>query len=239
MCRALPPASNEPYSAAEKNPKSVLRRERKTILDLAILLWDRHKGMMSSLNFRRIALVSGYHSCSFPPLIAFDAGLRNRFAVVFDTYRPQEEGMFFDADLFLDIVEAFLRTVPYDRLDIEMGGKYGPLQSASELKNWYACHKERVNDPPLRMRCWSENLLVAVEETELWVNVGGPDVYHDSITASFYTAVDSTDELRILSERVCNEKGAIITGFHEADARKDPFVPLWKRPFRWLGVKPW
>ena len=50
---------------------------------------------------RRIALVAGYHPCSYPPPVAYDAGLRERFAVVLSSYRPDKDGMFFDADLFV------------------------------------------------------------------------------------------------------------------------------------------
>ena len=68
---------------------------------------------------RRIALVAGYHPCSFPPPVAYDAGLRERFAVVLDSYRPDKDGMFFDADLFVRLAAALLRAVPHDSLAVE------------------------------------------------------------------------------------------------------------------------
>jgi len=52
-------------------------------------------------NFRHIALVAGYHPCSFPPATAYDAGLKERFAVVLSSYRPDKDDMFFDAELFV------------------------------------------------------------------------------------------------------------------------------------------
>ena len=81
--------------------------------------------------------------------------------------------------------------------------------------------------------------LVAVGETESWASVGGPAPYHDSFTLSLYTAENRAVEFRAVCEAVAQEGDVTVTAFHEALGRKEPFVPWWRRPLRWLGVKPW
>jgi hypothetical protein len=190
-------------------------------------------------SLRRIALVTGYHPCSFPPPTAYNAGLYERFAVVLSSFRPDKDGMFFDADLFVKFAEAIFRAIPHDSLDIEMGGGSAGLHSLPELAERYARQDEMDRDPPFRVRASCGNRLVAVEETEAWASVGGPDPYHDSFTMSFYTAENRSDEFRRICEATARESGVTITAFHEAFGRKEPFVPWWRRPLRWLGVKRW
>ncbi len=67
-----------------------------------------------------LAIVVGYHECSFPPSMAYDAGLTERFAVVFDTFRPDKGYLFFDADLFMRVLEATCQAIQHDSLTIEM-----------------------------------------------------------------------------------------------------------------------
>src|SRR5947209_15027767 len=103
-------------------------------------------------SYRSIALVAGYHPCSFPPPVAYDAGLRERFAVVLSSYRPDKDGMFFDADLFVRLAAALLRAVPHDKLAVETGGGSPVLRSLPELAERYARQDEMDRGPPLRMR---------------------------------------------------------------------------------------
>src|SRR5947209_1569802 len=115
---------------------------------------------------RHITLVAGYHPCSFPPPAAYDAGLRERFAAVLDSYRPDKDGMFFDADLFVRLAAALLRAVPHDSLAIETGGGSPVLRSLPELADEYARRDEMDRDPPHRMKAFLGDRLVAVVETE-------------------------------------------------------------------------
>jgi hypothetical protein len=184
-------------------------------------------------NQRRLALVAGYHACSFPPPFAADAGLKERFAVVLDSFRADKDGMFFDAELFVQITAALLQAIPHHSLDIEIGANQAPLHSMPALADCYARQEESEREPPLRMKMYSDQRLVACEETEWWVQVGGPAIYHDSYTFSFYTAANRTSDFRSICERVSSEIGAVITGFHEAPSQP-PFAPLWKRPLQWL-----
>jgi hypothetical protein len=188
---------------------------------------------------RRIALVAGYHPCSYPPPVAYEAGLRERFAVVLSSYRPDKDGVFFDADLFVRLAAALLRVVPHDSLAIETGGGSSVLRSLPELSERYARLDESERDPPLRMRASLGDRLVAVGETEAWAAVGGPAPYHDSFTLSLYTVENRAVEFRAVCEAVAHDGGVTVTAFHEALGRREPFVPWWRRPLRWLGVRPW
>ena len=192
-----------------------------------------------STSYRRIALVSGYHSCSFPPPIAYDAGLKDRFAVIISSYRPDKEGMFFDSELFILLTDAILQAIPHDSIEIEMDVGMPSLRSFSELSEWYGRNDETEREPPLRVTACSNNRLIAIEETESWSQVGGPAPYHDSFTLSFYTTENGTIQFRGICEAIANENDVMITDFHDALSRKEPFIPWWRQPLRWLGVKPW
>ncbi|HEV3343190.1 MAG TPA: alpha/beta fold hydrolase [Pirellulales bacterium] len=192
-----------------------------------------------SANYRQIALVAGYHPCSFPPPTAYDAGLKQRFAVVLSSYRPDKEDMFFDAELFVLIADALLQAIPHDSLDIEFGVGAPHLKSLTELTELYASQNEIDHEPPNSMKAFFGDRLVAVEETEPWAAVGGPAPYHDSFTMSFYTAEERTAEFRRICEAVACQSGVTVTAFHEAERNKEPFVPWWRQPLRWLGAKPW
>jgi hypothetical protein len=189
-------------------------------------------------NDRNFAIVFGYHPCSYPPPSAYDAGLTKRFAIVFDTYRPDKGYAFFDADLFTGVLKAICNAIPHDALWIEMDAEHD-LHSLHELSEWYVTRGDDDRDPPIRVLLFHDSRLTAYSETEEWAMVGGPAPYHDSYTLSFYTKEDRAEEFRRICERFSKESGATITGIHEAPKSKEPFTPLWKIPLKWLGVKPW
>ena len=190
-------------------------------------------------NFRQIALVAGYHPCSFPPATAYDAGLKERFAVVLSSYRPDQDEMFFDADLFVRLADAILNVIPHDSLIIELGDGLPCLQSLQELAEQYTGQEESDREPPNSMKAFVGDRMIAVEETEPWMAVGGPAPYHDSFTVSFYTAEDRADEFQGICESVAQQNSVVVTAFYKAERNKEPFVPWWRRPLRWVGARPW
>lgn len=133
--------------------------------------------------------------------------MRERFAVVLSSYRPDKDGMLFDATLFVRFAAALLRAVPHDSLAVETGGGSPILESLPELVERYARQDEMDRDPPLRMRASLGDRLVAVVETEAWASVGGPAPYHDSFTLSLYTAENRADEFRAVCEAVAHDGG--------------------------------
>lgn len=190
-------------------------------------------------NDRTLAIVAGYHECNYPPQKAYDAGLTERFAVVFDTYRREREGMYFDAPLFMGILTAICQAIPHDSLTIDMGGGHD-FHSLDEFSGWCLKRTEEDSEPPKGIRLFQgDRTVVAHAEVEEWVSVGGPAPYHDSYTLSFYMRENRADEFRSICERVSKEMGATVTGFHEAQQSKEPYTPLWKAPLKWLGMKAW
>jgi hypothetical protein len=182
---------------------------------------------------RTLCLVSGYHRDSYPPSRAYDQRLRRRFAVVFETYRRAKVDMYFDADLFLHLIPILCQAIGYDSCTIVLsnGVCVGTFES---LANYYAGCEELDRDPPDRIDLSKDDQLVAIVETEWWALCGGPSPYHDSYTFSFYTGEDRSDELRRISETVCTQIGARITGIHTADDSKEPYRPWWGRMLPWL-----
>src|SRR5947209_1811605 len=178
------------------------------------------------MRYRSLSLVSGYHDCTFPPAEAYDAGLRERFAVVLGSYRPDRDGMCFDATTFLRVGEAVCAAVPHTSLLIDISGdiRFGSFR---ELAQGYARLTQEGRDPPQRLRLFNGDGVVCVMETELWVNIGGPAIYHDSYTFSFYTAEDYSESFRSVCEGVCRELEVNVTGFHQGARHKKPRRSVW------------
>jgi hypothetical protein len=184
-----------------------------------------------SVTDRTLCLVSGYHTATFPPADVFVSGLRHRFAVVLDTYRRDKEDMYFDTGLFLHLVPTLCQAIGYDYVAIRMieGGRF---QSFDDLARQYSGIEELEKEPPARIDLHRSGQLVGAVETELWTMVGGPSPYHDSYTLSFYTDRDRSPELRRVSETVCSEVGAVITGYYEGQESKEPYCPWWRKVLR-------
>ena len=132
---------------------------------------------------RALCLVKGYHQDSYPPEIAYDVGLRRRFAIVLESYRRDKVEMFFDHDLFLGVVMGLSRAIEHDSIEIEMeeGERFSSL---GELTKLYDQLAEVDQEPPVRIKFTLEGRLVCVEETEFWIRSGGSEPYHDSLLAA-------------------------------------------------------
>jgi hypothetical protein len=190
----------------------------------------------SVVSDRNLCLVSGYHAATYPPDAAYEAGLGHRFAVVLDTYRKDKADMFYDSDLVLLLVPKLCQIIGFDQLEIRMadGTRF---QSFEELTRYQNGQREADRDPPNWMELCSGGKLSGIVETESWMAVGGPPPYHDSCTLSFYTADDRSMEFRQLSEHVCSEAGACITGFHVGSQVKEPYSnrPWWMKVWNWFA----
>lgn len=190
------------------------------------------------LRMRSLRLVRGYQPATYPPPRAYDAGLRQRFAVALDTHRPEAEGMFADVELFLRLVGAVLEAVPHERVVFEVD-EDRRVESLSQLQALYAGVRGSVHEPPKHIILTRHGRPVCIIETECRVRVGGPAPYHDAYSAVLYTKEDHATALRHACEQVAGELGAHVVGYDEGAPHRAPFVPLWKRPLQWLGVKAW
>ncbi len=191
-----------------------------------------------NLEYRGAAFVSGYHEQSYPPPVAYEAGLHERFAVVMDMVLSRVGDGLFDTELFLRIMAAIIGAIKHDSLSIVIDS-HNEVGSLSELTDWYDSRDRLDHEPPFEMYLRQGAQLVAMTETEFWAKIGGPDIYHDSYTLSVYTAEGSLGTLRNACEQVCHELGAPVSGFHVGAERKEPFVSWWCLPLKWLGFKVW
>src|SRR5438105_2755271 len=103
------------------------------------------------MKYRKLSLVSGYHPSTYPPAEAFDGRLRERFSVVLASFRPDRDGMFFDATVFLRMTEAIVTVIPHTSVSIQMPGGIR-FASLRDLAQNYARVSKEDRDPPLRMR---------------------------------------------------------------------------------------
>ena len=188
------------------------------------------------MRYRCLSLVSGYHDCTFPPAEAYDAGLRERFAIVLGSFRPDRDGMCFDAKVFLRLGEALCAALPHTSLLVELPGG-ARFTSFGDLAREYARVSQDERDPPRRVRLFNGDDPVCVMDTEFWVNVGGPAIYHDSYTFSFYTAADHAESFRALCAGVCGDLDVNVTGFHQGARHKKPRRSFWRRVVRAFGAE--
>lgn len=183
-------------------------------------------------------IATGYHEFNFPPPVAYDHGLRERFAVVLGTLTNDDGDMLFESQLFLSITQALLKAIPHDAIELRMGDRY-PLHSFANLATWYSILDAVDREPPDSIVLTAASSMTAYVDFEHWANCGGPSFYHDSHTVSFYTRENRASEFRDLCEHVAASYPADMKGFYEALPRKEPFFPNWKRPLKWLGFKVW
>ena len=187
---------------------------------------------------RFIALVVGYHEYSYPPSSAYDAGLVQRFAIVFDTYRPDKGYAYFDAELYFRVLTSICQAVAHDSISIDADGER-VFHSFDELVNSSLSKSDDDREPPKGVCLFRHGRIVACAETEEWLLVGGPAPYHDSYTLSVYTSDNRAAEFQRICECISVGMGATITGIYDEQRIKEPFTPFWKRPLRWLGIKTW
>lgn len=182
---------------------------------------------------RNIILVSGYLHEDYPPEIAYDAGLRNRFSVVLQTYRSDKVDMFFDFDQYTALLTAIVEALPHDSEIAEyLDGAQD--ESVASMFSHLGSQSEYEREPPKWLTLKQGGETVGLMETEFWVRGGGPGPYHDSYTLSIYTAEDHTDRFRQICGEVCSQRDCAVADFHKGVENKRPRVPWWKRPYRWL-----
>lgn len=94
----------------------------------------RTTGINVMENHGQIAIVIGYRACNYPPSPAHEAGLRNRFAVIFDTTNHERGYAYLDPFRFASVLKIICNVIPHDTLVIERGGnrRIGTLEEMTE-----------------------------------------------------------------------------------------------------------
>ena len=154
-------------------------------------------------NDRTLALVEGIDpNTPIPPEVA-KYGLKYRAAIVLDSYRRNEEGMFFDSELFLAILRAtcsdILGVPTLIEVYVEPGAK-STLRSVEALERYYEALPEEDREIPDRIEWRTEDIVSAVGYSERWDQVGGPSPYHDSYTFSIFSRTPIFPSVQVAAE---------------------------------------
>ncbi len=187
---------------------------------------------------RQVYLVRGYHNQSYPPAIAYDAGLRCRFAIVLQSWRDDSPDALFDSEFFLMLAGNLRNCLEFDTELITTRDGI-EFRSLTSLASDYAAMSDLDCDAPVSMHFCNGKQLVCVERTEFWCECGGPDICHDSYTFAFHTATDQSQAFLSVCRAVCAECKATVVGELEGIALREPFFPWYRAPLKLLGVKPW
>ena len=177
---------------------------------------------------RSIYLVKGYQKKIYPSNFAYNDGLRKRFAIVLNTFYPEKGEMFFDSGLFVELLTVCCKVIDHDSMLIQIN-EHEECSSLETLIESISIAPEDDREPPLRIKFMKRDQLTCFEETEFWVNCGGPFPYHDSYTSVFYTKDDKSGALIECCTEVCRELGVKIIDIIEGIPEKEPWKPWWKR----------
>jgi hypothetical protein len=136
---------------------------------------------------RTVALVFGYlRGVDHANPTAKRLQLPARFAVVFDSHRPDQADMFFDCELAVAVLSEILEQIPHDTMVLTPSEGAAALPSISAWETHYWSTPESDREPFHSMQLLEAGRPVCYVELEPWVQVGGPSPYHDSWTFSFY-----------------------------------------------------
>ena len=144
--------------------------------------------------------------------IAAQAGLTQRVAVVFDTYRPDKgPDMYFDWALLLALLRQALSLLQWESISIDQDEKR--FNSLEELTRFYEtwAGPDLDPNPPRTIRVMAGNQAVGLMITEDYTGSGGPAPYHDSLTFSFYLKHLDPSQFRESCRIACVEQGATIS----------------------------
>ena len=181
-----------------------------------------------------VGFVRGYQSQTFPPRDAMRHGLKERFAVILSTQRPDRDPLnaYFDAVLYLQCIEWCLHLLPYDEcIATFLSGE--TFHSFHAVKHRILSCAQEKQEPPQRIVLKNHGEYVGIVETEWYVQIGGPFPYHDSYTSAFSLPEGEALELEKACTRLCLEKGIAHHCFPEGAQEKNP-EPRWRKLLRSL-----
>jgi hypothetical protein len=131
-----------------------------------------------------ISFVSGFDAEDRTPGLVKSAGLKHRFAVIQETYRPDKVDMYFDEALWGRLFDFAIRYA-LDRKTIAEIRYASKEMPAANLVT--AGRQETDKKPPPYILVRDGGKCVLCIATEFWNLIGGPWPYHDSYTYSIYS----------------------------------------------------
>lgn len=141
-------------------------------------------------NERTFKLVVGVHRETPIPDDTRTLNLSCRTALVLDTYRSWSPDMYFDAELFvtlLDPIDRFLGAASF-AVRLYEPERLHVCEGLASLSSFYSSHPPDAGTP--EHATWTrDQRTIARGFSERWDLVGGPSLYHDSCTFSIFTGV--------------------------------------------------
>jgi hypothetical protein len=128
----------------------------------------------------------------------------------------------FDAELFLALTKALQNGIAFDHQIISLDGSV-TVGSLVELAEHYARIGWSESEAPRKISYYAQSSLVREEETEFWNLAGGPAIYHDSRTFSFYTAEDRFEDFASRCAAASARLGVEAPTRHWGEDLKRPF----------------
>lgn len=175
---------------------------------------------------RTLKLVRGYvKGVDRLPQQAKARDLDKRFAFVLETYRPGVVDAFFDAELYEGLVKVTAKAFGATSLTVALDSGDAVKCSAAEFHSCLVKRLEVEREPFSQILIERDSVVVAMLFCEPWVNVGGPDPYHDSYTLALYTASIVDDSFEADVRALCDSLGAEIT--HVVQGGAEPEPPGW------------
>lgn len=164
------------------------------------------------MNTGRIGFIGGLDSHSASP----PDGFPFRWAAL--TWYGSDEGSVDPWPLMRAVVPRIATALGADRVIAEQWRRErkGLLQKWKDEKigevDWKELMKQsdaelEQNEFPSRMCFMKGETPVLCEESEMWSLVGGPAPYHDSVTLSFFSAMETGDTLQPIFEEEAGKLG--------------------------------
>ena len=151
------------------------------------------------INYRSYDLVEGYHKYSVLQKEVKKLGFNNRFAFVASTYRPDlGDDLFVDVELFNSLIQITKDYIGAERIEI-----INPNPEVDEIPRMVFYYNKQ-----------GEVSLFAV--TECWYEVGGSEIYHDSMTIAFFSPNNMSEDFIIISNTLSKKLNATRNSYFKA-----------------------
>jgi hypothetical protein len=148
-----------------------------------------------------VAFVIGTHKETPIPKEVKKLGLLERFAIIQNTSRPDKTYMYFDSDIAMKVLGGLEQVWGIEAHIIYLGTSV----TTQKLADTYNHTPEEERDVFERAAFYQDDKTVCLVVSEDWAAVGGPAVYHDSVTYSVYSATNrSEDYVTVLQQNGIN-----------------------------------
>ena len=179
---------------------------------------------------RSIALVFGYlQDIDYPNEVARGLGLNKRFAIALDTYRPEKNYMYFDAELLYLVLTCVLKEYNFSSIELQFDeDKPKSVASLNELREVLIEESdEEEREPFLHMKLISDDETCCYVQTEFYTLVGGPSPYHDTYTFSFYVNQYERPAIQNKVYQLCIDNNIVVSEIRSGcDV---PIISLWTK----------